>query len=778
MSKRILSVDDSASMRQMVSFTLKKEGYEVIEASDGQDALAKLKGTPVNMVITDLHMPNMDGIELIKSIRSDSAYKFMPIVMLTTESNQDKKDLGRQAGATGWIVKPFKPDQLINVVRKLLGEDGGGGIMDAQKQLYREEAYELLADLEEALIEVEQDPGNNDTVNRIFRAMHTIKGSGAMFGFDDIAKFTHTIETVYDLIRGGKLSVTEDLISLTLRSCDQIKLMLGASEGQGAVDDTATGEITRAFKDIISGRAGEEKETVPSVAPQEEAPARAVGAAGGLEAGAEEGPGNQATYRIRFRPHPDLFANGTNPVPLLKELGRMGQCHVLCSLKCLPDLQDMDPETCYTSWDIILTTESGMDEIRDVFIFVEGLSDISIIKIDDSSEDEKEEYKKIGEILFDRGDISLTDLEAILGRQKRIGEMLVESGKVDRAVVQSALLEQEHVRNMRKSRSASPAAGADAVSSIRVASGKLDSLVNLVGELVTLQARLTQLTAAKGDTELSLVAEEVERLTSELRDNAMGIRMLPIGTTFAKFKRLVRDLSTELGKQIEFTTSGEDTELDKTVIEKLSDPLIHLIRNSIDHGIESPSIRTDKGKPAEGTIMLGAEHSGAYVLVSVSDDGAGLDADAIRSKAVEKELISPDAVLSEKEIFELILTPGFSTAKTLTSVSGRGVGMDVVTSSIASFGGTVEISSVRGIGTTITLKLPLTLAIIDGLLVTIDEEFFVVPLSAVLECISLSEEDRRHTHGRNLVRVRGEIIPYIQSGMSSPSATAGRRPSR
>ncbi len=634
--------------------------------------------------------------------------------------------------------------------------------MDAPKQLYREEAYELLADLEEALIELEQHPDDNDTVNRIFRAMHTIKGSGAMFGFDDIAKFTHTIETVYDLIRGGKLSVTGDLISLTLRSCDQIKVMLGASEGQGTVDDAVADEITQTFKSLISGQGRDVENEIAAEVPADEASGRETEEGEGTDTAEVEQEQNQATYRIRFKPHPDLFANGTNPVPLLKELGRMGQCHVLCSLKGLPDLQDMDAETCYTSWDIILTTETEANDIRDVFIFVEGLSDITITKIDDSTDSEKEEYKKIGEILFDRGDISLTDLEAILGKQKRIGEMLVESGKVDQAVVQSALLEQEHVRSIRKNRVASPAAaGAETVSSIRVASNKLDSLVNLVGELVTLQARLTQLTAAKGDNELSLVAEEVERLTSELRDNAMGIRMLPIGTTFAKFKRLVRDLSTELGKQIEFTTAGEDTELDKTVIEKLSDPLIHLIRNSIDHGIESPSIRTDSGKPAEGTIRLSAEHSGAYVLVSVSDDGAGLDADAIRSKAIEKELISPDAVLSEKEIFELILTPGFSTAKTLTSVSGRGVGMDVVTSSISSFGGTVEISSMKGIGTTITLKLPLTLAIIDGLLVTISEEFFVIPLSAVLECISLSEEDRRHTHGRNLVRVRGEIIPYI-----------------
>lgn len=337
--------------------------------------------------------------------------------------------------------------------------------------------------------------------------------------------------------------------------------------------------------------------------------------------------------------------------------------------------------------------------------------------------------------------------------------MLVESGKARRSEVHSALMEQEHVRNLRKKRMG--AVSGDSTSSIRVASHKLDSLVNLVGELVTVQARLTQLAAQRNDHDLVQVSEEVERLAAELRDNAMGIRMLPIGTTFAKFKRLVRDLSTELGKEVNFTTSGEETELDKTVIDRLGDPLVHLIRNSIDHGIESPEQRRAAGKPAEGTIRLTAEHSGAHVLISVSDDGAGLDTEAIRAKAMEKGLISPDANLSEKEIFELILAPGFSTARSVSKVSGRGVGMDVVTSSIKSFGGTVEIASVKGKGTTITLKLPLTLAIIDGLLVTISDEYFVMPLNAVVECVELSADDRRRTHGRNLARVRDEIVPYI-----------------
>ena len=618
--------------------------------------------------------------------------------------------------------------------------------MDAHKQLYREEAFELLAELEQALIELEQQPGDLDIVNRIFRAMHTIKGSGAMFGFDEIASFTHTIETVYDLIREGKLRVDEELISLTLRSCDQIKAMLDASVGGEGVDADLIEEITASFKGLISSG-------------QDAAPGQSEFFPACTGGDREDGLKAEIAYRIRFKPHRELFQNGTNPIPLLNEIRELGHAHVICHLKELPGLEELDPEACYASWDIILITDRDADAIRDVFIFVEHVSDIEIARIDDCSEADHEEYKKIGEILFERGDISLSDLESILGRQKKIGELLVESGKACRSEVQSALMEQEQVRHLRK-KHMSEASG-DSASSIRVASHKLDSLVNLVGELVTVQARLTQLAAQRDDHDLVLVSEEVERLAAELRDNAMGIRMLPIGTTFAKFKRLVRDLSTELGKEVNFTTSGEETELDKTVIDRLGDPLVHLIRNSIDHGIESPEERRAAGKPVEGTIRLRAEHSGAHVLISVSDDGAGLDTEAIRAKAIEKGLISPDAGLSEKEIFELIFAPGFSTARSVSKVSGRGVGMDVVVSSIESLGGTVEIESEKGKGTTITLKLPLTLAIIDGLLVTISGEYFVIPLNAVVECVELSAEDRRRSHGRNLARVRDEIVPYI-----------------
>jgi two-component system chemotaxis sensor kinase CheA len=327
--------------------------------------------------------------------------------------------------------------------------------------------------------------------------------------------------------------------------------------------------------------------------------------------------------------------------------------------------------------------------------------------------------------------------------------------------VESALAEQQQVRDLREKRQST-----DIASTIRVATEKLDSLVNLIGEMVTVQARLSQTVAAKGYSDLLTVAEDVERLTASLRDNTLSIRMLPIGTTFSRFTRLVRDLSTELGKEAELVTDGAETELDKTVIERLGDPLVHLIRNCIDHGIEAPGAREAIGKPRCGTVRLSAEHSGAHVLIRIQDDGAGLDTDAIRAKALERGLIRADAELSDSELHAFIFAPGFSTARSVTNVSGRGVGLEVVKKSIDALRGSVEIGSTKGAGTAITLKLPLTLAIIDGFLTRIGAEYFVFPLSLVAECVELPCEDRhkgdnRHL-GRHLLNVRGEIVPYVR----------------
>ncbi len=359
--------------------------------------------------------------------------------------------------------------------------------------------------------------------------------------------------------------------------------------------------------------------------------------------------------------------------------------------------------------------------------------------------------------MIERGHVTHGDLQEALGDQKRIGELLVDKGLVAPSRVESALAEQEHIKVVRSKHQQEEQA-----SNIRVPAERLDILVNLVGEMVTVQARLSQTVASMGHAELNSISEEVERLTAELRDNTMSIRMLPIGTTFSKFKRLVRDLSSELGKDILLVTDGGETELDKTVIERLNDPLVHLIRNCIDHGIEAPGVREAAGKPGQGTVHLSAMHSGANVLIHVVDDGAGLNADAIRSKAVERGLIASETELPEKELFSLIFAPGFSTARQITSVSGRGVGMDVVKRSIDALRGSIDVSSRKGMGTTITLKLPLTLAIIDGLLVKVGDGHYVLPLSVVEECVELTREDVAGAHGRHIAHVRGEIVPYIR----------------
>jgi two-component system chemotaxis sensor kinase CheA len=608
-------------------------------------------------------------------------------------------------------------------------------IVDKLRETFKDEAYELLTELEAGLLELEKNPDDMEQIGRVFRAMHTIKGSGATCEFHTISSFTHELETAFDKVRKGKMSASKELISLTLMARDYIQSLFDAFYKGGAVEEAQGVAITAALKKLMPGPVGKAASAATKTA-------RAT----------------EVTYRIRFRPSKDIFSSGTDPVLLLRELNRLGPCRIVAQTEAIPFLEDYRAEACYTFWDAILTTNRGVNAIKDIFIFVKDESELSIDVIDDEvAPDDDAAHKRLGEILLERGDLSPEELKKALQSKKKVGEVLVETGVVSCEKVESALAEQQHVREMRERRH-----GADSVSSIRVATDRLDMLVNLVGELVTVQARLSQTALTHGIPQFLSLAEEVERLTVALRDNTMSIRMLPIGTTFSKFTRVVRDLSAELGKEIELTTAGADTELDKTVIERLSDPLVHLIRNSIGHGIEAPEVRAAAGKPRCGTIHLSAVHSGAHVLIQIKDDGAGLDVEAVRAKAVEKGLIPPDGQLSDKELFQLIFLPDFSTAKKVTSVSGRGVGLDVVKKAIDALRGTIEITSTRGAGATLTLKLPLTLAIIDGFLTRIGQEHFIFPLSSVEECIELKQESAVGSRDRHLVNVRGSIVPYIR----------------
>lgn len=546
--------------------------------------------------------------------------------------------------------------------------------MDA-RALYLEEASDLLRELEVSLLELERKPADAELVGGVFRALHTIKGSGAMCGFDDVASFTHDLETAFDSVREGRVRVTPELIGVTLDARDHIQHLLRGDPLDGA-------PILARLREI---------------APAEGDPTP-VASLAGLAASVS---GAVKTWRIHFEPDKDIFLSGSNPLLLLRELGQLGELRLAAHLDRIPPLENLNPEECYAWWDATLTTAAGEDAIRDVFIFVDDRARIEIQPAADSAPPEP----------------------------------IPESVSPKRKPAETA------------------------AATLRVPAAKLDALVDIVGELVTVQARLTSYSQATGQSEVALIAEEVERLTALLRENTMSVRMLPIGETFSRFNRLVRDLSAALGKKVELITEGNDTELDKTVIEQLSDPLVHLIRNSIDHGIEAPARRAQLGKPESGRIRLSACHSGAFVLIRVSDDGAGMNRDAIRARAVERGMIQPDAVLTDEQIFALTLAPGFSTASEVTAVSGRGVGMDVVQRSIDALRGALHITSTPGSGTEVTLKIPLTLAIIDGLLLEAGGEHFVVPVANVCECLELERSTRSRRD--SLIQLRGQAIPVI-----------------
>jgi len=620
---------------------------------------------------------------------------------------------------------------------------------ESYSDVFKEEAREKLLELEDALLELEANPEDAEQIGCVFRVMHTIKGSGAMFGFDDIAAFTHEIETVYDKVRDGIIPVSNELIDLTLKAKDQIKFMLDKSPKGEDPQKPILEKTISAFKKLASG---DGTTTTPPILN----PSSMWASPPTIQKLPSD---SDVTYRIRLKPATDIFMTGTNPLLLLDELRSLGECKIIAQTDAIPSLEDINPESCYTCWDIILTTDKGINVIKDVFIFVEDECDIRIDVIDAGiSTEPEEDYKKLGAILTERGDITEQNLNKALNEKKYIGEILVEKGLVTHDKVESALMEQKHVRKIKEKAQAKE----EGISSIRVPVEKLDVLVNLVGELVTVQARLTQTASRLCNAEFASIAEEVERLTAELRDNTLNIRMLPIGTTFGRFKRLVRDLSQELGKEIDLMTDGAETELDKTVIEKLNDPLVHLIRNSIDHGIESPDVRIASGKPRAGTIKLSALHSGAHVIIEIKDDGKGLDRDAILAKAVDKGLAPPGVELTDKEVFGFIFQPGFSTAKEVTNVSGRGVGMDVVKRGIEALRGSIEIQSEKDKGTTVTVKLPLTLAIVEGLLVEMGDDHFVIPLYLVEECVELTREDILNAHGRDIAYIRGEMVPYVR----------------
>ncbi|KRA67112.1 chemotaxis protein CheA [Caulobacter sp. Root656] len=559
-------------------------------------------------------------------------------------------------------------------------------------ETFRQEAQDLLEEIEQGLLDLAHRPGDRDLVDAVFRGLHTLKGSGAMFGFDALAAFTHHCETAFDRVRKGEVAATPELVGAVLAAQDHMRAL---AEGRPASE--ADGELLLADLHRVVEAAGR--------------PASA-------EIVSEPGLNR---WRVRFSLPADALLNGTRPLPLLDELRELGDCTVVAITDATPDFDVLVPTDCHLAWDVTLVTKHGRDAIEDVFIFV----------IDDMT-------------------LDIQDMNAAAAAES---ETVAEVAEVPGAP--QVVATQAEVSNEARGSKV----GGDTV---RVPAERLDEMMDRVGELVIAQSRLKQLAASSSDIALRAVAEEIERLASEMRDTMMVVRMVPIAQLFGRFRRLIHDLARDTGKAIELSTEGEATELDKTVIERLADPLIHLIRNAADHGLETPEQRLAAGKPEAGQVVLAARQSGAEVVITITDDGRGVDRARVRAKAEENGLIQPGQVLSDNELLQLIFAPGFSTAAAITNLSGRGVGMDVVKRTIEGLRGAIDLTSTPGQGSVVSLRIPLTLAIIDGLLVRVGTGRYVIPLASVEECVELSVEQDVRSTGRNLITLRDQLVPFIR----------------
>ncbi len=631
---------------------------------------------------------------------------------------------------------------------------------------FREEAHELLANLESLLLDLEKSPRDRDLIDQVFRTMHTIKGSGSMFGFDDVVAVVHEIETVFDLVRAGRLEVSADLINRTLQARDQIRLLIDPERSGEAPNMALIGQLIEEFRafagqqppqktplsattpaspthpapespdgsparrqelavEFLAGSVPEDRSTQGQKPPQvfsqppsiEESLSRLPGN-GPSVAPPEVGPPDQsaepksslatpssepAIWSIRFAPGPELFMTGNNPVGILKELAGLGECEIRPDLRSLPALESLAPESCHLAWDILLRTTVDLNGIRDVFLFVE-----------------------------DHARVEITPTDA-------------------------AFQENTEFRNSRNSPRNSPEAAAaprrqaEGRRDLRISAEKLDRLVELIGELVTVQARLSQVAAQRSDAELTSLAEELDRLSGDLRDSALKIRMLPIGATFEALRERIDETARHHHKDLRVVIHGTDTELDKDVIERLSAPLGQLVRLAVVHSLEPRATRQSRGKPERATLSLTAKHFGGNLCIEVRDDGQGFDPAALRARAKELGLASPGEDPTGQELLRLLCQPGFFAEG----------GLGVVKAVIDDLRGTLEIENRPGLGLAFSLRLPLTLAIIEGLVVALGTWHFVLPLAAVEECIELTRQEEARTYRKNVVMVRDQIVPYI-----------------
>ncbi len=558
--------------------------------------------------------------------------------------------------------------------------------MENLEQIFRTEALELIGELENSLVQLEKSTNDKKQIEKVFRIMHTLKGNCNMFGYESMGEFTHVLETIFDLARNEQIMLSKEILDISLLSIDHLTSLVTDGKLNLEKNIVRHKELKKRIKEITNS--SEQTPQNTSI------------------------PSEIVTYYILFRPGADIFKESSiNLIFVLQDLAALGQVKITPHVNNIPSLEELDVSTCYIYWDIYLATTSPIEKIREAFIFIPESSEVNIHEVAKGNLLENNVFvNKLEDQQKTSEDVSIHEL-------KDIAKNLLEFVKEQSNSV-SDNKEQSHT-------------------SIRVSSEKLDELMNLVSELVTTQASLTLLAENSNNPELTEVAENMEKISRQLRDNAFSICLVPIEVMLTRFQRLVRDLSAELNKSISFVTEGAETELDKSIIEALIDPLLHILRNCIDHGIEDAETRIKSGKDPQGKILLKSYYSGASVMIEISDDGKGVDSNKIRNEGVRKGLIDANANLTEREILELLFEAGFSTAEKVTEVSGRGVGMDVVKRKITDVRGEVWVESEFHKGTTIFIKLPLTLSIIDGLLVRVHETFFVIPLVAVHKCYEM-----------------------------------------
>ena len=639
--------------------------------------------------------------------------------------------------------------------------------MDELTSVFIQEGREQLQAMETGLLELEQQPDNHDVINGIFRAAHTIKGASGVIECHFIEQFMHKVENILDRLRNGEIHVSSELTGVLLRSCDHLSALMDVLESGAAAPPDEVSQRGQALLNelaaVTNDKAGDAASPENHALIEAEAEVEALG--GGVV--------NTDSWHISVRFGPHMLRGGMDPLSFLRYLASLGEILALETVPdAMPEASEMDPESCYLGFEIRLQTRSSKADIERVFDFCRDDCELRILPPNSKLAEYvklirelPEDDMRLGEMLVRCGALTQGELEAGLFSQQQskapadptndstpptppLGEILVDNKVVHKEVVEAAVSKQAQVSEKK----------AVEARLIRVQADKLDQLIDLVGELVIAGASANLLAQRSGQSELFESTSILSRLVENIRDSALQLRMVQIGETFNRFNRVVRDVSKELDKEIDLIITGAETELDKSVVEKIGDPLMHLVRNSMDHGIEKADAREARGKSRRGTVQLNAYHDSGSIVIEVMDDGAGLPRDKILQKAIDKGLVQPTQQLSDQEIINLIWEPGFSTAEQVTNLSGRGVGMDVVRRNIQSLRGSCEVSSIEGEGATFTIRLPLTLAIIDGFLVGVGKSSYVIPLDMVIECIELKEESA----DRDFLNLRGEVLPFVR----------------